>query len=68
MTVHRAMQVVYKALIYRMYSFLVLLTIGTVFTGDTAQALKFAAGIEMVKFIQYVLFEKIWGAVTKTNK
>ena len=65
MPVERAMMIVYKAVTYRLYSFLVLIAIGTLFTGDTAQALKFALGIEMVKFIQYVLFEKVWATLIK---
>ena len=54
------MKTLTKAIAYRIYSFLLLYTALSLFTGNTKTAFGFSVGIEALKFVQYVAFEKIW--------
>ena len=49
-----------KTISYRIYSFIILLTLTYLITGSIAEALKFSWLVEIVKTLQYLIFEKLW--------
>ena len=54
-----------KTIIYRIYSFVVLIAIALAFTHDITTAFKVSFGLEMVKLVQYYIFEHIWKTLIK---
>lgn len=49
-----------KTFVYRIYSFIIMFLIAVFFTHNFDGAFSIAVSLEIVKFIQYYLFEKIW--------
>lgn len=53
----------YKAIVYRLYSFCVLFVVSYIFTGDIDSSFTLAMWVEVLKFTQYILFERMWAAL-----
>lgn len=52
-----------KALLYRFYSCLILLAVMLVYTQDPKRAFKISIGVELLKALQYWIFERLWNSL-----
>lgn len=56
-----------KTVIYRVYSLVILIAISLAITKDMESALKMSLSIELIKLLQYYIFEHIWKTIIKKH-
>lgn len=56
-----------KTIIYRVYSLVILIAVSLAITGNIQTALQLSLMLELIKLLQYYVFEEMWKTIIKKH-